>query len=231
MWCMTATDHICLLVAEELTYTPVGHQRATPVLDGASMRVDRGEMVDVFGPSGCGKTTLLCALARLLPDVRGTLVLDGTSAAEIPPTEWRGRVALSPQKAVLTGGDVRSSLLVPWLMKSRAGLEPPSDDRMRAVLDSIGLDEVEFSRPIARLSVGQSARVAFARTLLTGPQAMLLDEAEAALDDDSAHLIAEAAAAFASEGGAVVRVRHRGDDGRAARRYRMTNGRLEEWSS
>lgn len=228
---MTVSERTHLLVAEGLTYSPVGHQRANPILDAASMRVDRGEVIDVFGPSGCGKTTLLCALARLLPDVRGTLTLDGVPATEIPPSEWRGRVALSPQKSVLTGEDVRSSLLAPWRMRSRVGLAHPSEDRMRDVLDSIGLDEVELTRPVSRLSVGQSARVAFARTLLTGPEVMLLDEAEAALDDDSARLIAEAAAAFASSGGAVVRVRHRGADGRAARRYRMSDGRLEERES
>lgn len=225
---MTDSGRICLLVADGLTYSPVGQQHAHPILAGASMHVDRGEMVDVFGPSGCGKTTLLCALARLLPDASGTLALDGVTASDISPTTWRGRVALSPQKVVLTGDDIRSSLLAPWRMRSRSGLQPPSDERMRTTLDSIGLEEVELSRSVSRLSVGQSARVAFARTLLTGPQVMLLDEAEAALDDDSSLLIAEAASAFASDGGAVVRVRHRGADGRAVRRYRMSGGRLEE---
>lgn len=228
---MTVSESTRLLVVDSLTYSPVGHQRVRPVLDAVSMHVDRGEFVDVYGPSGCGKTTLLSALARLLPGVRGSMALDGVPASLIPPTEWRGRVALSPQKVVLTGEDVRSSLAAPWQMKARDGREAPTDDRMRTVLDSIGLEEVELARPVSRLSVGQSARVAFARTLLTGPRVMLLDEAEAALDDDSAFLIAEAAGSFVSSGGAVVRVRHRGADGRAARRYLLTDGRLEERTS
>ena len=61
----------------EINSLTVSYHRAPPVLKGISLRVDRGEVVNVLGPNGCGKTTLLRALLGLLPVPSGSIVLDG----------------------------------------------------------------------------------------------------------------------------------------------------------
>ena len=94
------------------------------VLDGVSLTVAGGEVVDVVGPSGSGKSTLLRSLARLLPGVRGVLLLDGEPAESIEPHAWRSRVALLPQKAAIVPGTMRDNLLLPWQLKVR-GPAPP----------------------------------------------------------------------------------------------------------
>ena len=92
-----------LLEARDLRVVRIGDAGPLKVLDGASLTLERGEIVDVFGPSGSGKTTLVRALALMLPDVAGELLLEGRPAAEMGARAWRSRVALLPQKPVLFG--------------------------------------------------------------------------------------------------------------------------------
>ena len=196
------------------------------VLDGISLDVAAGEIVDITGPSGSGKTTLLRALARLLPHATGTLTLDSVPADEIAPQRWRALVALLPQKPAIVDGDVRANLLLPWTLKIRHGETQPSDAELDAALERVGLTEIALDREAARLSVGQAARVALLRVLLTSPRVLLLDEPDAALDDASAAAVGCYAAELASAGGAVVRVRHRSSDGLATKRFVLADGRL-----
>ena len=90
-----------------------------------------------------------------------------------------------------------------------------------------GLEEIALSRDIAKLSVGQQARVAFMRTVLTDPDVLLLDEVDAALDAQSTHYIGELTTLFAQKGGIVLRVRHKVDDERACKRLVFNQGKAE----
>jgi len=191
------------------------------VLDGVSLAVESGEIVDVVGPSGSGKSTLLRVLARLLPSATGDLVCAGSPAETFTPQQWRDRIALLPQKPVLIAGTVRDNLLVPWRFVVRRQRPIPTDARLAEGLERLGVDAA-LDRDATRLSVGQVARVAFLRTFLTAPSVLLLDEPDAALDDAAADEVARLTAEFAapptsseSAPGAVVRVRHHRPDGLA----------------
>ncbi|PKQ29625.1 MAG: ABC transporter ATP-binding protein [Actinobacteria bacterium HGW-Actinobacteria-10] len=214
-----------LLIAENLTFKP---HLGPVVLDGVHLVLEPEQLVDIVGPSGAGKTTLLRALARLLPGVRGTLVLAGAAAEHVVPGEWRRHVALSPQRASLRSGSVRDNLTLPWRYKVRAGETVPNDAVLRESLDGVGLDDIELDRDAARLSVGQAARVALLRVTLTTPDVLLLDEPDANLDDASAAQVRAITERFVTGGGACVRVRHLRSDDLAARRLRLDDGRLRE---
>jgi putative ABC transport system ATP-binding protein len=217
-----------LLVARGLTAALPGDAGDVRVLEALDISVDSGEVVDVVGPSGSGKTTLLRALARLLPAVSGELSLAGTAAESVSPPQWRCDVSLLPQKPSIVPGTIRENLLLPWRLKARADQQAPSDELLLGRLGHLALGDLTLDRSAARLSVGQQARVAMLRVLLTEPKVLLLDEADAALDSDSSAAVTAMTRSFAERGGAVVRVRHREDDGLAARRLRMRDGRLEE---
>lgn len=225
-----------LLEARELSAVVRIEGVGVTVLDGIELAVRAGEIVDIVGPSGSGKSTLLRALALLLPAATGELLLDGVPASSLRPEEWRTRVTLLPQRPVVMPGSVRDNLLMPWRLKTRSGRGVPHEPRMRDALDMLGLPSVGLDREAVRLSVGQQARLAFARVWLTSPRVLLLDEADAALDEDSTSAMTAAVARFAETGGpmssdgaaAVVRVRHRADDGVATRRLALADGRLEE---
>lgn len=195
------------------------------VLDGVDLRVARGEIVDVIGPSGSGKTTLLRALAWLLPGAAGELRLDDEPASAVGAHRWRTKVVLLPQRPAIVSGSVRDNLLLPWRLRVRAGELPPQDARLSTALESLELD-VSLERDAAKLSVGQQARVALLRVMLTEPAVLLLDEADAALDEASASAVNRATHTFAASGGAAVRVRHRTDGGVAKRRLRLEGGVL-----
>lgn len=216
-----------LLFAEEVTFRIPGAS-GPPLLDGVSLSVARGELVDVTGTSGSGKSTLLRALARLLPGCTGTLLLDGTPAGNIAPTRWRSRVALVPQKAVMRSGTVSDNLLHAWRLKIRTGQAPPSGAALRLALDSVGLHEVELEHEATRLSVGQTARIALLRSSLTCPDVLLLDEPDANLDAESAESVSQVITRFLAEGGAVLRVCHFGSRLTPARRLRLQQGALTE---
>ncbi|MCK8115910.1 ATP-binding cassette domain-containing protein [Anaerosoma tenue] len=214
-----------LLEARDLRFVRQSDAGPLKVLDGAHLAVERGEVVDVFGPSGAGKTTLLRALALLQPGVTGELLLDGATPAELGERVWRTRVALLPQKPVILKGTVRENLRMPWDLKVRDGEAAPDDDELRAALDRVSLEDVSLDRDAVRLSVGQAARVALLRVVLTAPDVLLLDEPDASLDSDSASQVAMLTAQFAASG-AVVRVRHQMPDEVPARRLRLTAGHL-----
>jgi putative ABC transport system ATP-binding protein len=217
-----------LLEARDLRVTLPGDTGPVAVLDGVSLSIPGGEVVDVIGPSGSGKSTLLRALARLLPVADGVLLLDGEPAEAIEPHQWRARIALIPQKAAIVPGTVRDNLLLPWSLKVRAHDTKPSDSALRDALDRVNLDDIDLERDADRLSVGQAARVALTRVVLTNPEVLLLDEPDANLDDASAEQVRRMTEAFASEGGGVVRVRHQRTDQLATRRFRLQAGRLTE---
>jgi putative ABC transport system ATP-binding protein len=217
-----------LLTARGLTATRLGDDGPVVIFSGLDLDIGAGTLMDIVGPSGCGKTTLLLALARLLPGGSGDLALDGVPAQSIDPRLWRTRVAYLPQRASLAPGTVADNLLLPWLLAVRKGVEPPSAEELRTALDGVSLDDVALGRSVARLSVGQAARIAALRVLLTRPECLLLDEPDANLDDESAAQVACMTAAFVDAGGAVVRVRHARVDERADRRFMLADGRLVE---
>jgi putative ABC transport system ATP-binding protein len=214
-----------LLQARDLTAVLPGDSGDVRILDGVALEVGAGEIVDVAGPSGSGKSTLLRALARLLPGAAGLLALDGVPAESIGPSEWRQSVALAQQKPTLVAGTVRESLLMPWRLGVRKRVNPPSEAQLLDGLSRLGV-EVGLDRDASRLSVGQVARIAFLRTLLTAPRVLLLDEPDAALDDVSADAVSAMTDEFAASGGGVVRVRHHRADGLSARRMWLEAGLL-----
>jgi putative ABC transport system ATP-binding protein len=224
-----------LLEASSLTITRPGDSGPVTVVSDASLSLAAGTLTDVVGPSGSGKTTLLLALARLLPDVRGELTLQGRPASDWSPQEWRTRVALLPQTSSMVPGDVADNLLLPYTLRVRHHGRPaaeapsaPSAAALRAALDRVGLADIALDRPSARLSVGQASRVALLRVVLTAPAVLLLDEPDAALDDESAAQVAAMTGEFVRGGGAVVRVRHLRTDAEADALYRLKGGRLTE---
>ena len=147
-------------------------------LDEATLEVGGNETVAVLGASGSGKTTLLRAVAGLLTPDSGTVAWDGEDLEAVPPHLRRFGVvfqdfALFPHLDV--AGNVGFGLRM-------AGVEGP--DRAQLVtqaLERVGLADLG-TRRIDELSGGQAQRVALARTLVTEPRMLLLDEPLGSLD-------------------------------------------------
>jgi NitT/TauT family transport system ATP-binding protein len=147
-------------------------------VQGVSLTVQAGEFVAIVGPSGCGKSTTLSAAAGLVPNYRGTIRV-------------RGEVITGPHPDI--GVVFQEDATFPWRNARRNvefGLQtrgvPRSERRRRAleILDLMGLADYAGHYP-AQLSGGMKQRVAIARTLVTEPTLLLMDEPFGALDEQT----------------------------------------------
>lgn len=200
--------------------------RAVQLFADASFELAAGNVYDLTGPSGAGKSTLLRVCARMLARDGGELYLDGVPSSSFEPVAWRRRVCLVPQQPALVGGTVRDNLVLPWTLKANAESMPPSDAELVRLLASAGLADVELARSAAQLSGGQLARVALLRAFATRPEVLLLDEVDAALDDESARAVGRLTRELVGEGTACLRIRHRAADGVACGTFELRGGAL-----
>lgn len=172
----------------------------TTVLDGVSTSFAGGGVTVVAGPSGSGKSTLLRLCNRLEVPSSGRILLDGDDVAAEDPTALRRRVGMVFQRPVVFGGTVEDNLRV---ADPEAG-----DDRDRAVLARCGLDPDLHDRQADDLSGGEAQRMCLARTLLTDPAIVLMDEVTSSLDVDARLAIEQLARTLADGGTPVVWVTH-----------------------
>lgn len=191
-----------------------------------SFALREGTVYDLVGPSGAGKSTLLRACALMMARDAGELYLDGEPSSGFKPCEWRRRVCLVPQKPSLVAGTVRDNLLLPWRLKVRAGEAPPADDALRELVRYAELDDVGLDRDVSQLSGGQQARVALLRAFATRPAVLLLDEVDAALDDESACAVGRLTKALVGTCMTCLRIRHRAADGFASGTFALRGGAL-----
>ena len=197
------------------------HRNGEPFVpfSDVSFSLEAGCLYNLTGPSGSGKSTLLNACALMIPRSGGTLSLAGAA-------QWRRRVCLVPQASALVPGTVRDNLLFPWTLKVNAGTPPPSDEVLRALLSLAMLDGVGLDHAAAQLSGGQQARVALLRAFTTRPTVMLLDEVEAALDEQSAVAVSRLTRALLTSGTTCLRIRHRAEDGYAYGVFTLDGGTM-----
>ena len=153
------------------------------VLSDVSLEVAQGEILGVLGPSGCGKTTLLRVVLGLLAPAAGEIRLDGRVASRagqvLLPPERRGLGVVFQDLALWPHLSVAGNLS--FGLAARGMPRPQRRDRVRAVLERVGLSGFEARRP-GDLSGGERQRVAIARALVVEPRAVLFDEPLANLD-------------------------------------------------
>jgi spermidine/putrescine transport system ATP-binding protein len=148
------------------------------VLDGINLNVKAGEFVAIMGPSGCGKTTLLRVIAGLEGVSSGQVLLQGQDITQLPvnrrntPLVWQS-FALFPHL------NVRQNIAFGLTLARHSKSEV--QQRVHEVAVMLNLESL-LERRISQLSGGQKQRVAIARSLVTKPNILLLDEPMSALD-------------------------------------------------
>jgi len=181
------------------------------VLKGASLTLQRGEIVGLIGPSGAGKSTLLHIAGLLETATAGRVILDGRDCAKLTDSQRTGLRAraigfvyqfhhLLPELTALENVALPQRIL--GRNRETAGAHA------RDLLERLGLGARLDHRP-SRLSGGEQQRVAIARALANGPHVLLADEPTGNLDPKTADLVfAELLAVVRRSGAAALIATH-----------------------
>ncbi|MHC4339279.1 MAG: ABC transporter ATP-binding protein [Planctomycetota bacterium] len=162
----------------------VGHVKA---VDNVSFEVGQGETLGLVGESGCGKTTVGRSILRLLEPTAGEVTFDGVSIIGLPAGEMRlmrrnmqiifqdPYSSLNPRMTVLD--IVGEALAIHGLARGKE-----REDRVRNLLERVGLSARYINRYPHEFSGGQRQRIGVARALALNPRFIVCDEAVSALD-------------------------------------------------
>ena len=177
----------------------------TPVVDGLSFRIRRGECFGLLGPNGAGKTTTLrCCLGLIDPD-GGSIEMVGLPVPQAA-REARIRVGVVPQMDNLDPDfTVRENLVVYGRYFGIA--LPELNARIPRLLEFAGLSSKEKSN-IRTLSGGMKRRLTLARALINDPDLLLLDEPTTGLDPQARHLIWDGLRQLLNQGKTILLTTH-----------------------
>ncbi len=150
----------------------------SPVFNDINCQIQRGEFVTLLGPSGCGKSTLLRCIAGLTAVDSGKILLDGNDLVPLSPQK-RGIGMVFQSYALFPNMTVEQN--VAFGLRMQKVNADDSRTRVREVLQLVELQDFASRYP-HQLSGGQCQRVALARSLVTRPRLLLLDEPLSALD-------------------------------------------------
>ena len=172
----------------------------TELLHGIDLTVPDGRLTVLAGASGSGKSTLLRLANRLEVPSTGRVLVRGQDVSELDPLVLRRRVGMVFQRPTPFAGSVRENLRV---------AEPTADEAaLGDTLARVGLDPDMLDRVADDLSGGEAQRMCLARTLLTGPQLVLMDEVTSSLDPPARREIEGLAQDLVADGLTVVWVTH-----------------------
>ncbi|MEA1607969.1 ABC transporter ATP-binding protein [Pseudomonas spirodelae] len=151
---------------------------ATSIFSDINCEIAKGEFITLLGPSGCGKSTLLRCIAGLTGVNGGQICLDGEDLVPTAPQK-RGIGMVFQSYALFPNMTVKQNVAFGLRMQKVKGSE--AEQRVKDVLELVELNDFANRYP-PQLSGGQCQRVALARSLVTRPRLLLLDEPLSALD-------------------------------------------------
>lgn len=156
-----------------------GYTAQKTVLQEVSLALRKSATMAVIGASGCGKSTLLRIISGILPGSKKQMLSGMVSINGLTPDQYRksGKLAFMFQESTLMPNlTVRENIAFPLLIKGSK-----DDEKVTNLLRTVGLEEDAYKLP-GQLSGGMKTRVALARSFVTDPELLLLDEPFSALD-------------------------------------------------
>ena len=167
-----------------LNHVVFGYNPETPVLKDVSIHVDKGEMVALVGPTGSGKTTIMNLMNRFYDVNEGAVTFDGVDIREMDLDSLRSHVGIVLQESVLFSGTIRENIAF--------GKPEATDEEIVQAAKQANIHEfivnleqgydTEITEENNLFSTGQKQLVSIARTIITNPELLILDEATSNVD-------------------------------------------------
>ena len=157
-------------------------------VDGVSFDLYEGETLGVAGESGCGKSTLIRSCLRIIEPTAGTIQYEGEDITHLKGSQMRKLrtqmqiVFQDPYSSLDSRWKVGNIIKEPMVISGVGGTTEERMDRVRLLMQQVGLDPSYTERYPHEFSGGQRQRIVIARALATNPKLLMCDEAVSALD-------------------------------------------------
>lgn len=161
------------------------------VLNDVSFHIQPGETIALVGPTGAGKTTIVNLISRFYDITIGNIYVDGHSLKDVTIESLRRQMGVMTQDNFLFSGTIRDNI--------RYGRLDATDEEVEAAAKAVNAHEfimklengydTEISERGSRLSIGQRQLLAFARTMISMPRILILDEATSSIDTHTEILV------------------------------------------
>ena len=173
-----------LIDSVEIKHVDFSYVEGKPILKDVSILAPKGKMTAVVGPTGSGKTTIMNLLNRFYDVDNGSIEFDGRDIRDYELDSLRSRVGIVLQDSVLFSGTIRDNI--------RFGVPDASQEMVETAARATHIHDYIESLPDKydtlvdddqnTFSTGQKQLISIARTLLTDPQVLILDEATSNVD-------------------------------------------------
>ncbi|MBR6807424.1 MAG: ABC transporter ATP-binding protein [Clostridia bacterium] len=181
-----------------------------PILKDVSFKINRGEHIGLVGHTGSGKSTIANLITRMYDVVSGSVTIDGINVKDLEMKSLRRNIAIVSQEVFIFGGTIAENI--------KYGKPEATMDEIIAASKAANAHDFIMRLPEGyetlvgigsrSLSGGERQRVSIARALLLSPAILILDEATAAMDNETERQISEAIDKLV-EGRTTISIAHR----------------------
>ncbi|MBQ8965169.1 ABC transporter ATP-binding protein [Ruminococcus sp.] len=166
---------------EDVTF---GYEKDINVLEHISFDVKAGESIALVGPTGAGKSTIVSLISRFYDIDKGRITVDGVPISDVTLKSLRSQMGIMLQDSFIFSGTIMDNI--------RYSKLDATDEEVRAAAKTVCADEfisqmaqgydTEVNERGSKLSGGEKQLISFARTLLSDPKILVLDEATSSID-------------------------------------------------
>lgn len=170
------------------------------VLKDVSFKVKEGETIALVGPTGAGKSTIIHLISRFYNATEGSVMVDGIDVKSVTLNSLRKQMGIMSQDNFLFSGTIKENIMY-------GKLDATDEEIMEAAKSVHAHDfimklekgyDTEINERGTRLSNGQRQLIAFARTMISKPQILILDEATSSIDTHTEGLVQQGIEAMLS---------------------------------